>query len=80
MAWVSQALNSSIGKKLFMSLTGLFLITFLCIHLFGNMFLYVGQDAFNLYVHTLETGVVHATSRRIASFANFVYAIDFFRQ
>jgi succinate dehydrogenase / fumarate reductase cytochrome b subunit len=60
MAWVSQALNSSIGKKLFMSLTGLFLITFLCVHLFGNMFLYVGQDAFNLYVHTLETGVVHA--------------------
>lgn len=58
MGWFTRTLNYSIGKKLIMALTGLFLVIFLLIHLFGNIFLYVGKDAFNSYVHTLnETGL-----------------------
>jgi succinate dehydrogenase / fumarate reductase cytochrome b subunit len=37
MAWLKNFLTSSIGKKLVMSLTGLFLILFLLIHLIGNL-------------------------------------------
>jgi succinate dehydrogenase / fumarate reductase cytochrome b subunit len=39
-------LNSSIGRKLVMSLSGLFLIVFLLVHLTINSFLLVGPDAF----------------------------------
>jgi succinate dehydrogenase / fumarate reductase, cytochrome b subunit len=37
MSWVSNTFNSTIGKKLIMSLTGLFLIQFLAVHLIGNL-------------------------------------------
>jgi succinate dehydrogenase / fumarate reductase, cytochrome b subunit len=60
MGWLFKTLNSVLGKKLLMALTGLFLITFLCVHLFGNIFLYVGKEEFNKYVDTLEGGLVHA--------------------
>lgn len=60
MGWLSKTLDSAIGKKVLMAVTGLFLITFLCVHLFGNIFLYVGKEAFNTYVETLEGGLVHA--------------------
>lgn len=54
MGWLIQTFRSSLGKKLIMALTGAFLLIFLAVHLFGNLFLYAGKDAFNLYVHTLE--------------------------
>ena len=44
---MSNFLSSSIGKKVFMSITGLFLILFLCVHLSVNLLLLVGPDAFN---------------------------------
>ncbi len=44
---MSNFLTSSIGKKVIMSLSGLFLIMFLCVHLSVNLLLLVGPDAFN---------------------------------
>lgn len=44
---MSNFLTSSIGKKVIMSLSGLFLILFLCVHLSVNLLLLVGPDAFN---------------------------------
>ncbi|MEG1616095.1 MAG: succinate dehydrogenase cytochrome b subunit [Bacteroidales bacterium] len=38
--------HSSIGRKVIMSLSGLFLIVFLCVHLTANMFMYVSPAAF----------------------------------
>ncbi len=38
--------NSSIGRKVVMSLSGLFLIVFLAVHLTANMFMYVSPAAF----------------------------------
>ncbi len=51
MSWFSNFLTSSIGRKLIMSLTGLFLISFLIIHLIGNLQLFYddGGQAFNIY-------------------------------
>ncbi|MEI7812876.1 MAG: succinate dehydrogenase cytochrome b subunit [Ignavibacteria bacterium] len=53
MGWVTRAVRSSLGKKYFMALSGLFLLFYLAVHLFGNTFLYAGRDVFNLYVSTL---------------------------
>ena len=57
MSWFSKSLNSTLGKKLLMALTGLFLITFLIGHLAGNLTLFKadGKDAFNLYAKFMTT-------------------------
>ncbi len=47
--------NSSIGKKLVVAVTGLFLILFLAGHLAGNLVVFLGPEAFNAYAHLLHT-------------------------
>lgn len=53
MGWFTSAVSSSIGKKIVVSLTGLFLILFLIVHASGNFtLLKAGEDsgaAFNAY-------------------------------
>lgn len=53
MKWIIELLTSTIGRKLIMSLTGLFLISFLLIHLVGNLQLLKGDEgaAFNVYAY-----------------------------
>ena len=48
--------SSSLGKKLIMSLTGLFLCSFLVIHLIGNLQLFKNDEgyAFNNYAHFMS--------------------------
>jgi succinate dehydrogenase / fumarate reductase cytochrome b subunit len=57
MSWISVALTSSLGRKLSMSLTGLFLVSFLIVHLSGNFLLFKGDAgaAFNLYSNFMST-------------------------
>lgn len=43
--------RSSIGKKVIMSITGLFLVVFLLVHLSVNLTLLIGKDAFNASAH-----------------------------
>lgn len=43
--------SSSVGKKFFMALTGLFLVTFLLVHLVVNLSLFLGPDGFNAASH-----------------------------
>jgi len=54
---MSSFLNASIGRKVFMSLTGLFLITFLCVHLTVNLFLTFDDtgNLFNIAAHFMAT-------------------------
>ena len=54
MSWFLKFLNSSIGKKFMMAVTGSFLLIFLIIHLIGNITLFFGPDAFNGYVSALD--------------------------
>lgn len=51
MSWITDTFGSSIGKKLLMSLTGLFLILFLVVHLIGNLAIFSGDGgvSFNGY-------------------------------
>jgi len=57
MSWLTKTLTSSIGRKLSMALTGLFLITFLFVHLIGNfqLFAHDGGEAFNHYTKFMST-------------------------
>lgn len=55
MGWFLKFLNSSIGKKFMMAVTGSFLLIFLVIHLIGNITLFFGSSAFNAYVSALDT-------------------------
>lgn len=53
MKWLLDLLSSSLGRKLMMCLTGLFLILFITVHLIGNLQLlkHDGGQAFNLYAY-----------------------------
>lgn len=57
MNWFLRVLTSSIGQKIVMSLTGLFLISFLFVHLSGNLQLLKddGGEAFNLYAKLMTS-------------------------
>ena len=68
MSWITTTLTSSIGKKLLMGLTGLFLISFLLIHCSINACIFVndGGETFNaaaefmaknLFIRTAEIGL-----------------------
>jgi succinate dehydrogenase / fumarate reductase, cytochrome b subunit len=54
MNWLIQTLQSSIGKKMLMALTGLGFIGFLAGHLAGNLTIYGGSDPFNAYAEHLH--------------------------
>ncbi|MEE9448737.1 MAG: succinate dehydrogenase, partial [Ignavibacteriaceae bacterium] len=54
MGWIFNFINSSIGKKFVMAVTGLSLILFLMVHLAGNLTLYISEEVFNGYVSTLD--------------------------
>ncbi|MCC7425066.1 MAG: succinate dehydrogenase cytochrome b subunit [Planctomycetaceae bacterium] len=54
MSWLLKALQSSVGKKFVMAITGLLLCGFLVAHLAGNLLLYVGAKQYNDYAHALH--------------------------
>ncbi|WP_295767389.1 succinate dehydrogenase cytochrome b subunit [uncultured Mucilaginibacter sp.] len=55
MSELKQTFNSSLGKKLIMALTGLFLSLFLIVHLGGNLLLFSNDNgySFNMYANFL---------------------------
>jgi succinate dehydrogenase / fumarate reductase, cytochrome b subunit len=48
-------LATTVGKKVVMAVTGLILFGFVIVHMLGNLQVYVGPDAINLYGLTLHT-------------------------
>lgn len=63
MSWINKTLSSSIGRKIIMSITGLFLCSFLVIHLVGNLQLFKHDQgaAFNTYSHFMGTNPIIRT-------------------
>ena len=51
---IIKLLTSSVGRKILMAITGLLLSFFMAFHLFGNLFLFVGEAALNGYVEKLH--------------------------
>ncbi|MFT4739994.1 MAG: succinate dehydrogenase / fumarate reductase cytochrome b subunit [Marivirga sp.] len=71
MSWLTDTLTSSIGRKLIMSLTGLFLIIFLLVHLAGNFQLLAddGGESFNAYAKFMTTNpIIKFTSYGLYAF------------
>ena len=73
MTWILNLLTSSIGRKLVMSLTGLFLISFLLIHLLGNLQLLIndGGESFNTYAYFMTNNPLI----KIVSFGLYFFII-----
>lgn len=69
MNWFTNFFSSTIGRKLLMALTGLFLILFLVIHLIGNLQLLKddGGRAFNIYARFMTTNPLI----KIISYVNY---------
>jgi succinate dehydrogenase / fumarate reductase, cytochrome b subunit len=69
MNWFISAVSSSLGKKIMMALTGLFLCLFLTVHLIGNLQLLKldGGEAFNTYAKFMS----HNPLIQIISKGNF---------
>ncbi len=76
MSWLTKTLSSSIGKKVLMAITGLFLCTFLIIHLVGNLQLFKNDDgfAFNTYTVFMTTNPLIKTVSYVLYFSILFHA------
>ncbi|MEQ4716801.1 succinate dehydrogenase cytochrome b subunit [Nonomuraea sp. B19D2] len=48
-------LRSSNGKKVVMAVTGAVMVSFLVLHMLGNLKIFLGKDSFNEYAYALRT-------------------------
>jgi succinate dehydrogenase / fumarate reductase cytochrome b subunit len=78
MNWFIAFLTSSLGKKLIMSLTGLFLMIFLVVHLSGNFQLLLHDEGknFNLYTKFMTTNPVIKTISYLLYFFILLHTIQ----
>ncbi len=78
MKWILQFFTSSIGQKIIMSLTGLFLILFLTVHLIGNISLLFqdGGASFNAYTEFMGHNPVIQTVSKGNFLFIFLHAIQ----
>ncbi len=78
MNWLLNYFTSSIGRKIIMSLTGLFLCLFLVIHLVGNLQLFIddGGMAFNTYAYTMAHNPLIQIVGWFTKFAILLHAIQ----
>ena len=66
--------RSSVGKKIVMSLSGLFLCTFLIVHAAVNLFLFAGKEAYDAASHFMSSNPLIRTVE-VVLFAGLVLAL-----
>jgi succinate dehydrogenase / fumarate reductase cytochrome b subunit len=73
MNWFTRLLTSTLGRKLLMALTGLFLVLFLVVHLIGNLQLLKGDggEAFNVYAQFMTSNPLI----KAVSIGNFTFIL-----
>ncbi len=77
MSWIWSFLTSSIGKKLIMSLTGLFLCLFLVIHMAGNLQLLASDGCiFNQYAYEMTTNPLIKVVSYVTYFFILLHAVQ----
>ncbi|MFM9837822.1 MAG: succinate dehydrogenase cytochrome b subunit [Cyclobacteriaceae bacterium] len=71
MKWLIDLFSSSLGRKVVMALTGLFIILFLAVHLIGNLQLLKddGGEAFNVYAYFMT----HNPLIKTVSYVNYAF-------
>lgn len=77
MNWFTRLLTSTLGRKLMMALTGLFLVLFLVVHLIGNLQLlkHDGGEAFNIYARFMTSNPLIKTVSYVNYTAILVHII-----
>lgn len=68
-------INSSIGKKLIMSLSGIFLIVFLLVHLGINLLLFVSEDVFNAAAEFMAENPVMFVMQHVLALGFIIHII-----
>lgn len=78
MNFLKHFLTSSIGQKVVMSLTGIFLVTFLVVHLTGNIQLLLDDNGkqFNLYAAFMTTNPFIKTTSYLLYFGIILHAVQ----
>jgi succinate dehydrogenase / fumarate reductase, cytochrome b subunit len=73
MKWLTDLFSSTLGRKVVMALTGLFIILFLAVHLAGNLQLLKddGGEAFNVYAYFMT----HNPLIKTISYVNYAFFI-----
>lgn len=73
MNWLSNFFSGTIGRKVVMALTGLFLILFLVVHLIGNLQLLKSDEgeAFNIYAQFMTTNPLI----KVVSYVNYAFIL-----
>lgn len=73
MKWFLDLFSSSLGRKVLMALTGLFLILFLAVHLAGNLQLLKedGGESFNVYAKFMTTNPLI----KVISYGNYAFIL-----
>lgn len=81
MGWLSKTFTSSVGKKLIMAVTGLFLISFLIVHLSGNFLLLRNDNgaAFFQYSEFMKTNPVILVMEVVLFLGFIIHAFSGFR-
>lgn len=78
MGWFSDFLTSSLGRKLVMSVSGLFLMLFLVVHLIGNLQLLAGDGGqkFNVYTQFMTHNPLIKTISYILYLTILLHAVQ----
>src|SRR5262245_60500086 len=53
--WYARLVNSTVGGKYIVAITGLALTAFVLVHMLGNLQIFLGRDVFNHYAHSLKS-------------------------
>ena len=69
-------INSSIGKKIIMATSGLFLILFLVVHLAVNLTLFFGEESFNNAVKFMKTNPIIKYSEIILFLGFIIHIVE----
>lgn len=75
MGWFSNFYSSSIGRKFLMGLSGLFLVTFIAIHLLINSFSLVSAELFNAGSHFMATNPLIQAMQYVLAFGFLFHII-----
>ena len=67
--------SSSIGKKLVMSLSGFFLMTFLAVHAIANFTILFGQEAYNTVCNFMDTNPVVQVMVPVLALGVFIHIV-----
>src|SRR5262245_21355932 len=67
--------SSSVGTKILIGISGLFLVLYLAIHIVGNVLVFFGPQVFNTYAYNMEERNPTRPILELASLAGFAVHI-----